>query len=173
MVNEILIRHLDDSTDMSEEDRILVFYGSIVNWSRKHSSQAIKDFSVYDFLNRDQESGVVTVHFLQTTPRRPIVLTEWDVVLLTAYFKSVRPAFMHRSAHPSEPRLLVFTEFREFTSSFFVNSTGQHDFKTGNIVLQFVEKIKASRRNLTTIGLGNSQLLSTDSQLPAMETLRR
>ena len=104
---------------MSEEDCILVFEASITNWCRKHSTQDVGDFSVYDFINRDQSSGVVTLHFLTTTRSTEIILTEWDaILLLTAYFKSVRPAFIHRSTDSSE-RLLVLKKFNEFTSCLF------------------------------------------------------
>lgn len=167
IVNEILLRYLHDATDMSEEDRILVFYASIANWCRKNSSQAIRDFTVYDFVNRDQtlgSAGSITVHFLGTQ----INLSDWDFELLTAYFKAVRPAFLHRSTHhPSERRVMVFGEFDEFTSRFFVNSTGKHDMKASNIVLQFVDKIKSS------VELPNPRNITVDSQLPTIGGLRR
>ena len=170
MVTDILVNNISDSTEMAEEERILVFQASITSWCRKNSSQGIHDFSIYDFLNRDQSSGVVTIHFLRTTRSTPIILTEWDVMLLTAYFKSVRPAFIHRSTYPSEPSLLVSKEFNEFTSCFFVNSTGKDDFKAGNIVLRFVEKIIERTKSSVEYISGT---VSTDYQLPAMCEIRR
>lgn len=167
MANDIMIR---DST-MSEEDRIFIFQAAITLWCRKYSCQGIGDLSVYDFINRGS-SGLITIHYA-TQVRDSIILNEWDVALLTAYFTSVRPAFIHRGQYPSS-KVLVLTTFNELTQSFFVNSTGKDDFKAGNIVIQFVDKMGImGGGRLPSAEIQPNPTMTADYHLPTKSTLRR
>lgn len=158
IVNDTILTVCEYGHDWSEEQRIFVFHAAVANWYKRFTSQAIRDLSVYDFVNH-QPGSIMNLRYSQ------VMLTDWDAWLLTAYFTSVRPAFIHRNSI-APPRVLIFEEFKVITSSFFINSSGSSDFKPSNIVLQFVEKIKSTR--ITEMPAN----IRADTELPAIGDLR-
>lgn len=156
MANKMLAKSY---TEMSEEERIFIFQASISSWYKQNTCLNINEFTVYDFLN--QPSGVYQEFRIHSLPlsSSPIILADLD--LLTGYFKLVRPAFIHRNLQPE--RRVELEDFNELTSSFFINSTGRPDFRAGNVIIQFIQKVNGLSDNENGSS-GNLQgLLTVDS----------